>query len=69
MARKFQIGDTVEVVEGDGCDFKKGYRGIVYEIVPYVPYPYYIRRRNGLSCPFTTKELKLIKRKTNNKKK
>ena len=63
MARKFQMGDTVEVIVPADDDFKKGYRGIINKIMLDVPYPYYMRRRNGLDCPFSARELKLIRRK------
>ena len=66
MARKFNIGDTVEVVKRVDNLFRKGYRGIIDEIMPDVEWPYYMKRRNGLRCPFKPQELKLIRKGTKN---
>ena len=71
MARKFQMGDTVQVVknvEGE-CDpldgsFKMGHRGAVTEYCNGVPYPYKVERKNGVCQWFKVQELKLIKRGT-----
>ncbi len=70
MARKFQIGDTVQVVKdllGNSLDidFKIGHRGIVVEYnYNYYPQCYRIRRKiNKHSLWFSIKELKLIRKK------
>ena len=75
MARKFNIGDTVQVVKcvnsedypfGDG--FKVGHRGKVTQYArSNTPHFYEVRRNCGEICYFTARELKLIKRKTKNK--
>ena len=62
MARKFQIGDTVEVISGPTVNVKIGHKGVVTDYVGGVN-PYDVTRRNGKSGPFDAKELKLIKRK------
>ncbi len=77
MARKFNIGDTVEVMKcvnpvdyplGEG--FKMGHRGKVIEYDCYCkPYCYEVERKNGKINWFTVRELKLIKRKTKTKNK
>lgn len=76
MARKFQIGDTVQVVKyvqqnfDLTSDFKIGHRGV---IIAYddrgVEYPYTAKRKNGNMEQFDVRELKLIKRKTKKQKK
>jgi len=66
MARKFQIGDTVEVVEDIGdSGFKVGHRGEVIEYdIAYKPYCYSVKRKNGNTQDFNVKELKLIRKGT-----
>jgi hypothetical protein len=65
MARKFQIGDTVEVVEGawDGLNFRVGHRGKVKDYVSGGSFPYTVVRRNKKEFYFSARELKLIRRK------
>ena len=71
MARKFQIGDTVQVVKDElpggslGLKFKIGHRGVVVEYNSgYKPHCYNVRRKkNKYDLWFTARELKLIKRK------
>jgi hypothetical protein len=71
MARKFQIGDTVEVVKcvnpGEfplGDWFKVGHRGKVVDYDPdNTPHCYEVRRKNKKYNFFTARELKLIKHK------
>jgi len=71
MARKFQIGDTVEVIKDLGGeefplsdDFKIGHRGKITKYNPgNAPHCYVVIRRNRNECCFTLRELKLIKRK------
>ena len=64
MARKFQIGDVVEVVSGSFGNFNVGRRG---KVVAYHSsaryYPYVIRRRGGFDGGFAARELKLVRRK------
>lgn len=73
MARKFQMGDVVQVVKdliGGSLvsTFKVGHRG---KVIGYVtanqPEPYEVKRNTGYSCWFGVKELKLIKRKNQEK--
>lgn len=72
MARKFKIGDTVQVIKdvgnktGDllGGDFKIGHRGIVTGYDNTEDYPYNVKRKNGKYQLFKVQELKLIKRGT-----
>lgn len=72
MARKFQIGDTVEVVKDVGkktredldLSFKVGHKGVVIEYDGKDDYPYEIMRKNGNTQYFKVQELKLIKRGT-----
>ena len=70
MARKFQIGDTVQVVKklakGDTIPkgFKIGNRGLIVGYVTGgVSYPYEVMRKNGTENVFNVRELKLIKKK------
>ena len=70
MARKFQIGDTVQVVKklvgGDHIPggFKIGNRGLIVGYVTGgVLYPYEVVRKNGNENVFNARELKLIKKK------
>lgn len=70
MARKFKIGDTVEVVKdvgkktGDdlGKFFKVGHRGTVVDYDNTEDYPYCVKRKNGNFEQFKTQELKLIRK-------
>jgi len=71
MARKFKIGDTVQVIKNVGGkeglldnSFKTGHRGTVTEYCNNVPYPYEVKRKNGICQWFKPQELKLIKRGT-----
>lgn len=63
MARKFQIGDIVEVIAGPTRYVKIGHKGKVTKYYSGYPCPYDVKRRNGSTGPFSAKELKLIKRK------
>lgn len=70
MARKFKIGDTVEVVKELGpysqsSFFRIGHRGKVMDYQSNEKYPYVVKRRNGTVENFKPQELKLIKRKGN----
>ncbi len=76
MARKFNIGDTVQVVKDLGDeyepldgDFKVGHKGTVIEYNKGDEFPYGVTRRNGNNNFFKPQELKLIKRKTKTKNK
>ena len=72
MARKFQIGDTVQVVPGawdDPGEFKVGHVGKVVDYVFGKMFPYEVKRKNGNYYDFSARELKLIKRKTETKNK
>ena len=71
MARKFQMGDTVQVVPGAEPDggVGVGHRGLVVHYEPYVVYPYAVKRRSGDEGVFKPTELKLIKRKVKKQKK
>ena len=65
MARKFNIGDTVQVVKG-ACiifDFNVGHRGKVTKFNGCWNFPYEVVRKNGVCADFSARELKLIKRK------
>ena len=69
MARKFQIGDTVEVVKDMdgtlGSGFKVGHRGEVTEYdIAYKPYCYSVKRKNENWLSFNARELKLIRKGT-----
>lgn len=72
MARKFKMGDTVEVVKdvgkkiGDnlGDCFKVGHRGVVTAYDGSEDYPYFVTRKNGSIEQFKTQELKLIRKGT-----
>jgi len=66
MARKFSIGDTVEVVSGPVNSVKIGHKGKVIGYGPGIPYPYLVQRRNGNTGAFSTRELKLIRKGTKN---
>ena len=68
MARKFQIGDIVEVVKPTGGapfenDFKTKHRGVIIGYDKTDEYPYDAERKNGVTSLFKPRELKLIKRK------
>ena len=70
MARKFQIGDTVQVVWDAMHDdtpmdgyFKVGHRGVVTEYLSFDEFPYRVLRKNGNDDYFKARELKLIKKK------
>ena len=70
MARKFQIGDTVQVVKDQlgnslGPDFKVGHKGVVVEYeAKYSPQSYRVKRKiNKRNLWFSVRELKLIKKK------
>lgn len=69
MARKFKIGNKVEIVKQSGEEdlpiyFKKGIRGTVIDYEDENnEYPYVIKRRDGHHGNFNARELKLIKRK------
>jgi len=70
MARKFKVGDTVEVVKELGSYsqssfFRIGHRGKVTDYESNEEYPYTVKRRNGMINQFKAQELKLIKRKGN----
>lgn len=74
MARKFGVGDTVEVVKdlGDGDtpfddDFKIGHRGTITRYDKGDKFSYEVTRKNGNNSCFKPQELKLIKRKIKNK--
>ncbi len=69
MARKFNIGDTVEVVSGPALGFSVGHSGKVLGYCFDKFYPYLIQRQNGNKGRFYARELKLIKRKTKTKNK
>ena len=62
MARKFKIGDIVEVISGPTVNVKIGHKGTITDFVSGVN-PYDVTRRNGKCGPFSARELKLIKRK------
>lgn len=72
MARKFKIGDIIQVVKdvggkiGDtlGNSFKVGHRGTITGYDSIEDYPYSARRKNGNYEQFKVQELKLIKRGT-----
>ncbi len=66
MARKFQMGDTVQVVAGAESDggVNARHRGKVVYYESFVPYPYIVERKNGDKGVFSATELELIKRKT-----
>lgn len=73
MARKFKVGDTVEVVkevvkteETLNSGFNVGHRGKVIGYMSGLPYPYKVQRRNGTNEVFTVEELKLIRKGTKN---
>ena len=67
MARKFNVGDTVEVMfEPDG-GVEIGHRGKISYREGFTLFPYLVTRRCGISGIFTARELKLIKRKIKNK--
>jgi len=67
-ARKFQIGDTVEVVKDmDGTlesDFKVGHRGKVIDYNNELIWPYTVERKNNERQDFKPQELKLIRKGT-----
>ncbi len=70
MARKFQIGDTVQVVKDTeptdiplGSDFQVGHRGVVIEYEHLGMFPYHVQRKNYNETWFKACELKLIKKK------
>ena len=72
MARKFNVGDTVQVVPGAWDDpgyFIVGQRGKVIEYESGDIFPYWVERKNGNAYSFAGRELKLIKRKTKTKNK
>ena len=67
MARKFQIGDTVEVVKVVGAiglpsNFKRGHRGKIIRYVVGGGYCYVVQRKNGSEEYFKPQELKLIRK-------
>ena len=66
MARKFNIGDTVQVVAGawDINYFKVGHRGKVIGYNACGCFPYNVERKNGNGYTFNAKELKLIRKGT-----
>lgn len=66
MARKFKIGDTVQVVKCVGNEafvswFKEGHRGVVIDY-DGSDYPYAVKRKNGFTSYFKPQELKLIRK-------
>lgn len=76
MARKFQTGDTVQVVKdsmGDSLDsdFKIDHKGVVVEYkAEYAPQSYKVKRKiNKRELWFSVPELKLIKRVDKKQKK
>jgi len=69
MARKFKVGDTVEVVPGAEDVppyFKVGRRGKIIRYNSGDIYPYRVERKNGNMYAFSARELKLIRRGTKN---
>ncbi len=75
MARKFQIGDTVQVVKdlvGDSLTpafFNLGHRGVVVAYkIENMDEPYEVMRKNKNRLWFGARELKLIKRKVKKQK-
>ena len=68
MARKFKVGDTVEVVPGawDDPTFRVGHRGKIISYSSGELYPYDVKRKNGNTFSFGTRELKLIRKGTKN---
>lgn len=62
MARKFQIGDTVEVISEPDGGVRIGHRGKV-SYHNGCMYPYRVTRQCGINGLFNARELKLIKRK------
>ncbi len=70
MARKFNIGDTVQVIKDMGGEdeelngvVKVGHRGMVNKYDKGDTYPYGVQRKNGNEEFFKPQELKLIKRR------
>ncbi len=71
MARKFQTGDTVQVVKNTKPsswpyekDFKLGHRGVVRKYqASNKEFPYSVKRKNDNIQSFNARELKLIKKK------
>lgn len=72
MARKFKVGDTVEVAKefgkeaGEGHGIKLGRKGKVVFVESEILYPYEVAFRGKQKNKyFKPQELKLIKRKGN----
>jgi len=68
MARKFKIGDTVEVIrhvvkkEYDEPIFRVGVQGKIIDYEHIQAYPYRVKKRDGTTEWFCAQELKLVKK-------